>query len=94
MYYMIDRGINIFYKGARSYTLGNLASHRTTNLLKKKYLNKLILKYVESNFLSLESPSIKLKIYSFDNRCSNQITNSTINTKTYLVIANLLLSQM
>jgi hypothetical protein len=42
------------------YILDNLASHRTQNLLKKKYLNRLILKYMDSNFLSLESSSINL----------------------------------
>ena len=42
------------------YSLDSLASYGTQNLLKKKYLNKLILQYMDSNFLSTESSLIKL----------------------------------
>ena len=42
------------------YSLDSLASYGTQNLLKKKYLNKLILRYMDSDFLSTESSLIKL----------------------------------
>ena len=42
------------------YSLDSLAGYGTQNLLKKKYLNKLILKYMDSNFLSREPSLIKL----------------------------------
>ena len=45
------------------YSLDNLASHAIPNLLKKKYLNKLILRYMDSKFPCVESSSMKLLTY-------------------------------
>ena len=42
------------------YSLDNLAGYGTPNLLEKKYLNKLILRYIYSSFPSVESLLLKL----------------------------------
>ena len=41
--------------GVHIYSQDNLAGYGTSNLLEKKYLNELILKYIDSNFLYVES---------------------------------------
>ena len=41
--------------GVHIYSLDSLAGYGTTNLLEKKHLNKLILRYTDSNSLSVES---------------------------------------
>jgi hypothetical protein len=46
--------------GVHIYSQDNLAGYGTSNLLEKKYVNKLILRYVDSNFPSIESLLLKL----------------------------------
>ena len=41
--------------GVHIYSLDNLSGYGISNLQKKKYLNKLILRYMDSNSLSVES---------------------------------------
>ena len=58
---MIDRVINLSqWIGVHIYSLDNLASHGIPNLLKKKYLKKKILRYMDSNFSYIESLLMKL----------------------------------
>ena len=42
------------------YSLDSLDGYGTQNLLKKKYLNKLILRYTDSNFPYIKSMLMKL----------------------------------
>jgi hypothetical protein len=46
--------------GVYIYSLDNLVGYGTPNLLEKKYLNKLILRYIDSNFSCVESLLLKL----------------------------------
>ena len=46
--------------GVHIYSLGSLAGYGTSNLLENKYLNKLILRYIDSIFPSIESLLLKL----------------------------------
>jgi len=46
--------------GVHIYSVDNLVSYGTPNLLEKKYLNKLILRYIDSNFPCVESLLLKL----------------------------------
>ena len=61
MYFVLIDVINsTTMDGVHIYSLDNLVSYGTPNLLEKKYLNKLILRYIDSNFRSIESLHIKL----------------------------------
>ena len=56
----VDRVINLLqWMRVHIYSLDSLAGYGTQNLLEKKYQNKLIPRYIDSNFLSIESLLMK-----------------------------------
>ena len=60
MYFVLIDVINSStMDGVHIYSLDNLVGYGTPNLIEKKYLNKLILRYMDSDF-STESLSMKL----------------------------------
>ena len=61
MYFVLIDVINSStMDGVHIYSQDNLAGYGTSNLLEKKYLNKLILRYIDSNFSCVESLLLKL----------------------------------